>query len=160
MLNGWELHGLTQWQAGNPFAPSVGFDQANLRPGFGDVGQRPDLAVAPGAEIVLGDPSRYFDPLAFSLPEPGYLGTLGRGTLIGPGLFTLDLAVHKQFRINERQSLRFRAEMFNVTNRPNFQIPSSQELFREGGGRVGSAGRITQTTTGSRQVQLALRWEF
>ena len=86
--------------------------------------------------------------------------TLGRGTLIGPGLVTLDLAVHKQFRVSERQSLRFRAEMFNLTNRPNFQIPSSQELFREGGGRVGSAGRITQTTTGSRQVQLALRWEF
>ncbi len=160
ILNGWELHGLTQLQSGNPFAPSVGFDQANLQPGFGDVGQRPDLAAAPGTEIVLGDPSRYFDAAAFSLPSFGYLGTLGRGTLIGPGLFTLDLAAHKQFRISERHRLRFRAEMFNATNRPNLQIPSAVELFQEGGGRVGSAGRITETTTGSRQVQLALRWEF
>ncbi len=160
ILNGWEIHGLTQWQAGNPFSPSIGFDQSNLRPGFGDVGQRPDLAVAPGTEIVQGGPDQYFNPLAFSLPQFGYLGTLGRGTLTGPGLFSLDMAVHKEFHVTEHQRLRFRAEMFNVTNHPNFDIPSEQELFGESGVRVGSAGRITQTITGSRQVQLALRWEF
>lgn len=160
LTNDWEIHGLTQIQTGSPFAPSVGFDQARLEPGFGDVGQRPDLASGTSESIVRGGPDQYFDPMAFSLPEAGFLGTLGRGTLRGPGLFTLDISVHKSFQVSEGHRINFRAEFFNITNTPNFQIPSGQELFTSSGGRIGSAGRITTTATGSRQVQLALRWEF
>jgi hypothetical protein len=160
LTNDWEIHGLTQIQSGSPFAPSVGFDRARLEPGFGDVGQRPDLASGTSDSIVQGGPDQYFDPTAFSLPEAGFLGTLGRGTLRGPGLFTFDVSVHKSFAVAEGHRLNFRAEFFNITNTPNFQIPSGQELFGESGDRIGSAGRITSTTTGSRQVQLALRWEF
>ncbi len=160
LLGGWEVHGLTQWQSGNPFAPSVGFDRARLRTGFGDTGQRPDAIGPAGEAAILGEPSRYFDAHVFGLPAPGFIGTLGRGTLRGPGLFTLDLAVHKAFRLTEQQSVRLRAEMFNLTNEANFQIPSGQELFTEQGGRVGSAGRITSTATGARQIQFAIRYEF
>lgn len=160
-LGGWELHSMVQSIAGTPFAPRVGFDRARLRPGFGDVGQRPDLIGGRGArDIVLGDPARYFDATAFGLPAAGYLGNLGRGTLRGPGMFTWDLAVHKTLVSSERQSLELRAEAFNLTNRPNFQVPSGRALFTRSGGRIGSAGRITSTSTNSRQVQLALRWDF
>ena len=159
LLGGWELHGLTQLQSGNPFAPSVGFDRARLLTGFGDTGQRPDLA-RPGADLIRGGPDQYFDPTAFSLPDAGFLGTLGRGTLRGPALFTLDAGIHKRFAITERQGVTFRAEIFNLTNEANFQIPVGQELFTEQGGRVGSAGRITSTATPARQIQLALRWDF
>jgi hypothetical protein len=160
LTNGWGLHGLTQIQSGNPFSPSVGFDRAHLETGFGDTGQRPDLLSGDSKSIILGDPDQYFNPLAFGLPAEGYLGTLGRGALRGPGLYTLNVSVHKSFHLTDSQRLNFRAEFFNVANRPNFQIPSSQELFTSSGGRVGSAGRITSTTGGSRQIQLALRWEF
>lgn len=160
LTNGWEFHGLTQVQSGSPFGPSVGFDRARLEPGFGDVGQRPDLISGTSESIVLGGPDQYFNPLAFGLPREGYLGTLGRGSLRGPGLFTLDVSVHKVFQVTDSQRLNLRAEFFNIANRPNFQIPSSQELFGADGGRVGSAGRITSTAGGSRQIQLALRWEF
>jgi hypothetical protein len=159
LLGGWEVHALSQLQSGNPFAPSVGFDQARLLTGFGDTGQRPDLA-RPGANLILGGPDQYFDPTGFSLPQPGFLGTLGRGTLRGPGLFTLDVGAHKRFSLTERQAITFRAEIFNITNEANFQIPSGQELFTQQGGRIGSAGRITSTATPARQIQLALRWEF
>ena len=160
LLGGWEIHGLTLWQGGNPFAPSVGFDRARLLTGFGDTGQRPDAIAPAGKAAILGDPERYFDPNAFGLPAPGFLGTLGRGTLRGPGLFTLDLAIHKAFRLTERQTVRLRAEIFNLTNEANFQIPLGQELFTEQGGRVGSAGRIASTASPARQIQLALRYEF
>ena len=161
LLGGWELHSLAQANAGTPFAPRVGFDRARLRPGFGDVGQRPDLVAGrAAADIIRGDPARYFDPGAFSLPEAGYLGNLGRGTLRGPGVFALDLALHKELYSNERQSVQLRGEAFNLTNHPNFQVPSGRALFTRSGGRIGSAGRITSTSTTSRQVQLALRWEF
>lgn len=161
ILGGWEIHGLLQALAGTPFAPRVGFDRARLRPGFGDVGQRPDLIAGRAAgDIILGDPSRYFDPTAFSLPEAGFLGNLGRGTLRGPGVFALDLALHRPLVSLERHSLVLRVEAFNVTNHPNFQVPSGRALFTRQGGRIGSAGRITSTSTSSRQIQLALRWDF
>lgn len=160
VTNGWGLHGLTQIQSGNPFAPSVGFDRAHLGTGFGDTGQRPDLISGDSDSIVLGGPDQYFNPLAFGLPAEGYLGTLGRGTLRGPGLYTINVSAHKSFRVTDSQRLNFRAEFFNVANRPNFQIPLEQELFTSAGGRIGSAGRIVSTAGGSRQIQLALRWEF
>ena len=161
VFGGWELHGILQVLSGTPFAPRVGFDRARLRPGFGDVGQRPDLVEGrTSSDIVWGDPARYFDPSAFALPEAGYLGTLGRGTLRGPGIFAMDLALHKRVSLTERHSFELRGEAFNVTNQPNFQVPSGRALFTSSGGRIGSAGRITSTSTPSRQVQLALRWEF
>ncbi len=161
LLGDWEVHGMAQAMAGTPFAPRVGFDRARLRPGFGDSGQRPDLVSGrSAADIVLGDPARYFDAGAFILPTAGYLGNLGRGTLRGPGVFTVDLALHKTLFSSERQSVTLRGEAFNLTNHPNFQVPSGRALFTSGGGRIGSAGRITATSTTSRQVQLALRWEF
>ena len=160
-FGGWEVHGILQAMAGTPFAPRVGFDRARLRPGFGDVGQRPDLEPGRSAgEIVLGDPARYFDAGAFALPTAGYLGNLGRGTLRGPGVFTIDLALHKALFKTERQSLKLRIETFNLANHPNFQVPSGRALFTRSGSRIGSAGRITSTSTASRQIQLALRWEF
>lgn len=161
VLGGWEVHGLAQALAGTPFAPRVGFDRARLRPGFGDVGQRPDLVQGrTSGDIVLGDPARYFDATAFSLPAAGYLGDLGRGTLRGPGILTVDLALHKTLLAGERRELKLRLESFNLTNHPNFQVPSGRALFTRSGGRIGSAGRITSTSTSSRQLQVALRLEF
>lgn len=160
-LGGWELHGMVRVATGTPFAPRVGFDRARLRPGFGDVGQRPDLVAGRSADdIVLGGPTRYFDAGAFSLPDAGYLGNLGRGTLRGPGVFMIDLALHRTLFSTERHALKLRGEAFNLTNHPNFQVPSGRALFTSSGARIGSAGRITSTSTPSRQIQLALRWEF
>jgi hypothetical protein len=50
----------------------------------------------------------------------GTFGNLGKNTLIGPGLFELDYSMKKQFDINERVNLQFRAEFFNILNHPNF----------------------------------------
>jgi hypothetical protein len=68
---------------------------------------------------------RYFDTTAFALPDLGTFGTVGRNTLIGPGLINLDTAVFKQFRFAERREVEFRWETFNMANRPNFFNPVS-----------------------------------
>lgn len=159
LAGGWELLGVVQAQSGFPFNPRVGFDQARMRSGFGDLDQRPSLAAAAPPRI-LGDPARYYDPASFILPAPGLPGDLGRNTLAGPGLFTLNLAAHKSLWRSERQDLRLRFEAFNATNRPNFDAPSELRLFTSSGGRVGASGRITTTSTPPRQIQLALRWVF
>jgi hypothetical protein len=98
--------------------------------------------------------------LAFSLPEEGVLGNLGRGTINGPGLMSTNLAAHKEIFRRERHSLRLRVETFNLTNHTNLAVPSGRALFASTGRRVASAGRITATSTPARQLQLALRWEF
>ena len=161
LAGGWELQGVLQAQAGPPFNPTVGFDRARLGGGGpSDGSQRPTYAGLPGANLILGDPQRWFDPTFFALPPAGMYGNLGRNVLNGPGLVTIDLAVHKVLWRTERQSLRLRVEAFNIANHPNFQMPSSLRLFTSSLNRVGSAGRITETTTTSRQVQLALKWVF
>jgi hypothetical protein len=93
------------------------------------------------------------------LPAAGFYGNLGRNTLIGPGLFSVDLSINKQFRLKEGVTLQVRTEMFNSLNRPNFSIPSGRTVFSSSG-PVGSAGRITSTQTSARQLQLGMKLSF
>ena len=72
----------------------------------------------------------------------------------------LDVALHKAIWKNERHDLRLRFEFFNLTNHPNFQVPSGLSLFNSQGNRLGTAGRITATSTTSRQIQVAAKWIF
>jgi hypothetical protein len=160
VLDGWDIHGILQLTSGHPFAPTVGFDRARLLATFGDLGQRPHQAGSIADSVILGDPSKYFDPLAFTLPEPGRYGDLGRGMLSGPGLTLLDFALHKALWTNDRSKLTFRAEFFNFLNHPTFKVPSGLRLFNSREGRLGTAGRITETSTTSRQIQFGLRFEF
>lgn len=160
LLGGWRLHGVLTFQSGAPFSPTVGFDQARLGAARGDLGQRPDYVGSPGQDVILGDPGRWFDPNAYALPDAGFLGNLGRNTLNADGLANLDLAVHKDLLRTERQAWTLRLEAFNLTNHANFAIPSGLSLFNSSGSRIGGAGRVTGTTTPSRQIQAALRWSF
>ncbi len=161
LFGAWELHGMVQLQTGPPFNPIIGFDRARLGGGgTSEPGERPEHIAAPGARVILGDPQRWFDSAAFGLPEVGTYGNLGRNTLQGPGLASADLALHKVVWRTERQSLRLRVETFNVLNHPSFQIPSNLAMFSASLDRVGAAGRITETTTTARQIQLALKWAF
>jgi hypothetical protein len=160
VLGGWQTHGLLHLQSGPPFSPRVGFDRARISLSAEDFGQRPDFAALPGSTIVLGDPQKYFDPMAFALPAAGFLGNLGRNAVPGPGLAALDLALHKLVWRREGHSLAFRAEVFNLANHPNYQVPSGMALFNNRLERLGAAGRITQTTTPARQIQFALKYSF
>src|SRR5450755_2897375 len=51
-------------------------------------------------------------------------GNLGRNALRGPNFFWSDFYVTKWFPLNERVTLRFDAQFFNVFNHPNFGLPS------------------------------------
>jgi hypothetical protein len=159
LTRGWQFNAISTLASGNPFSVLVGFDRARAKFQAGTSPQRPDLAVGSGNNPILGGPDRYFDPSAFVLPEAGFFGNLGRNTLIGPGLFTIDLSVNKRFQPSERMTVQFRVEMFNALNRPNFSIPSQRTVFSSSGA-VGSAGRITSTQTSARQLQLGVKVIF
>jgi hypothetical protein len=158
-LGRWQFHAIFQAQSGAGFNPIIGFDRAGLRDGISQtVGERPNFV--PGIPVILGDPSRWFDPAAFTLPDAGTYGNLGRNTLRGPGLINADFAVHKILWSKESKDATLRAEVFNLANHPNFRIPSGVNLFSSNGARIASAGQITQTSTPSRQIQLAIKVTF
>jgi hypothetical protein len=94
--------------------------------------------------------------------DPGYYGTLGFNTLTSPGLVTFDLNVNKNFQISEAMKLQFRAEFFNLLNRPNFNLPGWFPFQQSGNASVPhpDAGRITDTRTKPREVQFGLRFTF
>jgi len=61
----------------------------------------------------------------------------------------------KDTSLGERVKLQFRAEIFNLLNRANFNTPSLITFTPSG--VSGTAGAITGTSTTSRQVQFALK---
>lgn len=159
LSEGWQFNAIAIFASGAPFSALVSYDSARANFGTGPSPERPDLVVGRSSNPIKGGPVQYFDPTAFSLPAAGYYGNLGRNTLIGPGLASVDTALAKNFRFSDRARLQLRAEVFNLPNRPNFGIPSQRNVFTTTG-RVASAGTITTTLTPSRQIQLGARFDF
>lgn len=159
LSSGWAVNGIMVLASGAPFSALVSYDSARANFGTGPSPERPDLIPGRSANPIKGGPVQYFDPTAFSLPAAGFYGNLGRNTLIGPGLISVDAALAKNFSFRDRAKLQLRAEVFNVPNRPNFAIPSQRNVFTTTG-RVASAGTITNTLTPSRQIQLGARFDF
>ncbi|MEI9973522.1 MAG: hypothetical protein WDO73_16630 [Ignavibacteriota bacterium] len=61
----------------------------------------------------------------------------------------------KDTRIHERLNLQFRAELFNLLNRANFNTPNA--IVFTPSGVSPTAGLITSTSTTSRQIQFGLK---
>lgn len=70
----------------------------------------------------------------------------------GPGIFTVDMALVRLFRIREKTTLQLRGEAFNLPNRANFNTPVATL-------NSGSFGQI-QTTGAPRIVQIAMKLQF
>jgi hypothetical protein len=155
LVSGWSVNSIVTLQDGFPFTPQLSYSPANngdtrnpVRP-FAN----PDFT----GSAILGNPNQWFNPNAFLRPPPnsGFYGDLGRDALIGPGLATWDFSTLKETSIHERLSLQFRAEIFNLLNRANFNTPNL--IVFTPSGVSGTAGAITSTSTTSRQVQFGLK---
>jgi hypothetical protein len=70
-------------------------------------------------------------------------------------LATWDFSALKETAVHERVSLQFRAEIFNLLNRANFNTPNLITFTPSG--VSGTAGAITSTSTTARQVQFGLK---
>ena len=88
----------------------------------------------------------------------------------------LDISIRREFPVKERLKLQFRADIFNITNHPNFAAPVgtlSNQSFGLSTGMLGAALGATNATTGitpgfsplyqlggPRSMQLALKLLF
>ena len=173
------MGGIVRLRSGTPFTPLVnirtpGFlftaSRPNLLPGFSknptkgvtagcDLGT--DQEVKPG--LKLGGPDLFFDPCAFAPPEPGTLGNVGRNTIIAPRVFNTDISLQREFTLDSKRRLQFRAEIFNLLNHPNFSRTDGGSAIVFSGAsarRNSNTGKIVSTVTTARQIQFALRFSF
>lgn len=146
-LGGWQLNGIVTMLSGRPFTPVYSTVDTS--------GGRPDLVGDPMANIPDG---LYFNPAAFARPvatadDPTLFGNAGRNIVIGPDYQNFDVSLFKNIRLRERMRLQLRWEMFNVLNRPNFQVP--QHLLG-----ASDQGRIRSTSGEAREMQFAVRLNF
>ena len=155
LVSGWSVNSIVTLQSGFPFTPQLSYNPSNN----GDTRNPVRPFVNPNftRSAILGQPGQWFNPNAFLQPpaNSGFYGNLGRDTLIGPGLATWDFSAVKDTRLRERLSLQFRAEIFNLLNRANFNTPNL--IVFTPSGASGTAGAITGTSTTSRQVQFGLK---
>ena len=98
--------------------------------------------------------ARYFTG-NFSVPTADQLqGNTGRNAFYGPGVAEGDVSLFKNVALTERYNMELRAEVFNVTNTPQFTNPDSNI-------QDGNFGQVTATRQASeRQMQMAVRFTF
>jgi hypothetical protein len=161
LVSGWSVAGILTAQSGFPFTPQLSYNPSNNGDTRNPV--RPYLNPNFSGPVVLGNPNQWFNPAAFiALPSnSSFYGNVGRDTYTGPGLATWDFSVLKETAIRERLNLQFRAEIFNLLNRANFNTPNlivfTPPTATNPSGLSGTAGAITSTSTTSRQVQFGLK---
>lgn len=165
IINGWQLTGVYTYLSGAPISPLSA--QNRVFAGSGATTGRPNLVA--GCDLYTGYQTinQWFNPNCFTLQASGTYGNAGRNIIIGPNLWNLDNSLLKNWKvtkISEQFTVQFRAEAFNVLNHPSLQPtfpqnPATGQIFT-GTTVSGSAGKIIQTSSAPRQIQLALKIIF
>ena len=180
LLRNWALSGITIFQSGTPFSVT----DSVAGSAFLALGATPLTLggqLAPGATIASGPTSGdihkridgYLNPAAFTIAPQLYpaqclldsnfcttdFGNLGRNIFRGPSQQNWDFSLIKNFKITERQSLRFTTDFFNIWNHANFGNPSVTDVETIG---VPNSpfGKITSTVGTPRLIQFSLRYAF
>jgi hypothetical protein len=157
LARGWQINSVVTLSDGYPL--SVGETSAAQTTRLGDDEDlRPDLIPGGDNNPVTGDPDGWFDVSQFTPARIGFFGDLGRGTVISPGLATVDLSVFKNIDLGAGQRIQVRFETFNLFNRANFGSPEMTAFINEEPNP--EAGLITNTRTPARQMQIGVRWIF
>ena len=155
MIIGWSVDSIITALNGFPFTAQLSYNPSNNGDTRNPV--RPFANPNFTGNPIIGTPTQWYNPAFFLQPPPNsaFWGNAKRNNLVGPGLVTWDFSASKNTQLRERLSLQFRAEIFNLLNRANFNTPNLITFTPSG--VSGTAGAITSTSTTARQVQFALK---
>jgi len=142
-----------QVQSGFPLTMSVFGDTANAGTVVGENPIRANKTGKPVFGSGTRNSSTWFSPGAFSAPPAYTYGNVGRNTVYGPGLQTMDLALVRSFSLAEKARFETRAEFFNALNHTNLGTPNRFV-------NTSSFGSITEVATPGREIQLSARISF
>lgn len=161
IISGWQLSGGLRLTSGRPFTVYDGlFTTSNSVGSFANCsGCTRDMG-----KVFQDDPTGagllrnwFFNQqqiAMFSATAPGELGNTGRNFFIGPSFFQTDASLRKQFKITEKVNFDLRIETVNLTNTPNFNLPTTtltSTIF----GRINA-----DVVNNSRRTQLVGRINF
>ncbi|HKX28680.1 MAG TPA: TonB-dependent receptor [Blastocatellia bacterium] len=159
VLGNWESFGIVTLQSGRPFTVALQSTLDNSNTGFSNLGfnsnDRPNLVGNP--KLSNPTPDRWFKTEAFTVPAFGSFGNAGRNILNGPGYANVNFSLLKNIPLTERTKLQFRAETFNLFNRPNFDLPDNFLVPANLG--PSNLGRI-RSAQSPRHIQFGLKLLF
>lgn len=180
VVGGWSAWWIASLQGGQPINFGCPDTTANGL-GCNDVlvaGQSPKLGLhedSSGALHWIGNAAAFNQPCQLGNTTPTPTGCIaetgpaalgGRpGQIPGPGFHRLDFSLYKSIPFNERISVQFRADFFNILNHPNFNAPN---FSGNGVNGISNSGTYTSSTFGEigstrdnpydpRQIQFALK---
>jgi hypothetical protein len=127
----------------------------------GALNQRPNQILA-SPYLPNKSVNGWLNPAAFAPPASGTYGNVALGSVEGPGMFQLDLALSRMFQIAEGKSIQLRAEAFNL---PNHMNPGAPVLALNSSGSFGQIQSDISGTSGlsdgdPRIMQFALKFIF
>ena len=165
LAGGWDLGVIWSMATGSPVDIMDGQDRSNIGSSSMD---RPNAVAGQSSKLSNPTPNEWFNVQAFALQPQYTFGNLGRNTVIGPPLFSVDFSLKKDMSFTEQLKLQLRLDAFNAFNHPNFGSPNNglaADHLDAGGVPIpGSGGFGTITSLNSnvsmRQLQVSLKLVF
>jgi hypothetical protein len=179
VFGGWSTNWIVTLQGGQPLnigcpngtAAGLGCNAVKVAGQSQKLGLHKD---ANGVQSWFGNPAAFQQPCEVGNPgvPAGCVNLTGSAALgdrpgqtVTPGFHRLDFSTFKAIQMNERISLQFRAEFFNILNHPNFNAPG---FGGNGVVSIGGSTNFTSNTFGEigstrdnpydpRQIQFALK---
>lgn len=152
LIGGWQANGILTLARGIPLVFVMNDNSANRF----IAALRPNLICDPTLSgSVNSRLNGYFNRNCLASPAPFTLGTASRTSpnVRAPGTRNLDLSLFRNIAVRERYRIQFRAEFFNVTNRPKFGPPVTAFGHPE-------FGLISSQVNDPRQIQFALKIHY
>jgi hypothetical protein len=149
-LGNWQIAGIITAQGGQPYTVNSAFDinrdgnltdRLNSTNGIIRGAGRVQLRLSPGVNALT------------LLAPDGFDGAVGRNTFRAPNIFTVDLALIRNFGLGDYGRFQFRTEIFNLFNRANYGIPIrilESPAF----------GNSINTTVPARTIQFSGKYQF
>jgi len=127
LLGNWEISAIGTAQSGLPVNITVDRSNASV-PGLYAISgsMRPNYVA--GVPLTPADgstPAEWINPAAFAVPANQTFGNLGRNAFRAPGITQLDTGLSRFVTVTERLNVRFRADLFNALNGPQFAAPNA-----------------------------------
>jgi hypothetical protein len=158
LREGWQLNGVLLARSGFPYSVLLGTSAAGT--GW-FTNQRPDLLQGVPTTGEQQGPNGWLNPAAFAVPAAGQYGNLARNTERGPRFVQFDMSLFKNTTMHGTHRLQLRVEAFNILNRPIWAVsPAATLLTPSSFGRILNTFGRTESFGTSRQIQLAVRYDF
>jgi len=117
-----------------------------------------NLIAPPGVTPGAGNSYRFASPVVDEATAIALLG--GRSnTIYGPGYYSVNMSLFKNFTTRHEQYLQFRTDAFNLLNHPTLNNPSTFNN-NSNGGQITAPRSFQNNTPDARFLQLSLKYVF